>query len=125
MYHCPYCDSTNLRKFIFTYRCAKGNKKCPFERQDGKRAEELPFGERKEACELCGYKGEAITNYKCVDCDRTFSSPVEDINEIPKPKNESNNQIVFTLKQYNNTEEPDEDANTDNSDDNDDNNDDD
>lgn len=76
MYHCPYCDSTNLRKFIFTYRCAKGNKKCPFERQDGKRAEELPFGERKEACELCGYKGEAITNYKCVDCDRTFSSPV-------------------------------------------------
>lgn len=98
MYHCPYCDSTNLRKFIFTYKCAKINKKCPFERQDGKRAEELPLSERKGACELCDYKGEAIMSYKCVDCDKTFLCPVEDLNETPRTEEKNNNQIVFTLR---------------------------
>lgn len=80
MYHCPYCDSLNIRTKHINCTCTSYND-CYFSEDFMNEMKEDYPGEGKDMlCLQCSKRNYDITAYVCIDCGKVFAVPNEDVN---------------------------------------------
>ena len=80
MYHCPYCDSLNIRTKYLYCTCTSYND-CYFsENLMNEMKEDYPGEGKDMLCLRCTKRTYNITAYVCIDCGKVFAVPNEDVN---------------------------------------------